>query len=71
VGSVALCGAAALRGGAIAAMNSGMAAGNKLGVKAMAFDVFGTVVDWRGSIIREGQEWGRAKGCRLSGEVRG
>ena len=31
-------------------------------VKALAFDVFGTVVDWRGSIIREGAEWGRAKG---------
>jgi 2-haloacid dehalogenase len=28
-------------------------------IKALAFDVFGTVVDWRGSIIREGQEWGR------------
>lgn len=25
-------------------------------VKAMTFDVFGTVVDWRSSIIREGQE---------------
>jgi 2-haloacid dehalogenase len=30
-------------------------------VKALTFDVFGTVVDWRGSIIREGQEWGRRK----------
>ena len=34
-------------------------------VKALAFDVFGTVVDWRGSIIREGAEWGRAKGLEL------
>jgi len=25
---------------------------NPLGVKALVFDVFGTVVDWRGSIIR-------------------
>ena len=25
------------------------------GVKALTFDVFGTVVDWRGSIIREGR----------------
>ncbi len=25
------------------------------GIKALCFDVFGTVVDWRGSIIREGQ----------------
>jgi 2-haloacid dehalogenase len=31
-------------------------------VKALAFDVFGTVVDWRGSIIREGRALGRAKG---------
>jgi 2-haloacid dehalogenase len=30
--------------------------------KAILFDVFGTVVDWRGSIIREGGEWGRARG---------
>jgi 2-haloacid dehalogenase len=31
-------------------------------VKALAFDVFGTVVDWRQSIIREGEALGRAKG---------
>ena len=24
-------------------------------VRALVFDVFGTVVDWRGSIIREGE----------------
>lgn len=27
-------------------------------VRALLFDVFGTVVDWRGSIIREGQHLG-------------
>ena len=27
-------------------------------IKALAFDVFGTVVDWRGSIIREGERLG-------------
>ena len=27
----------------------------------MVFDVFGTVVDWRGSIIREGRRLGQAK----------
>jgi len=32
---------------------------------ALTFDVFGTVVDWRGSIIREGQSLGRAKGLRV------
>ena len=31
-------------------------------VKALTFDVFGTVVDWRSSIIREGEALGRAKG---------
>ncbi|MFQ5995240.1 MAG: haloacid dehalogenase type II [Acidiferrobacterales bacterium] len=31
-------------------------------VKALTFDVFGTVVDWRSSIIREGQTFGRHKG---------
>jgi 2-haloacid dehalogenase len=35
---------------------------NPFGVKALTFDVFGTVVDWRGSIIREGAIWGREKG---------
>ena len=31
-------------------------------LKALLFDVFGTVVDWRSSITREGQALGRAKG---------
>lgn len=30
--------------------------------KALVFDVFGTVVDWRSSIIEEGARWGRQKG---------
>lgn len=30
-------------------------------VRALIFDVFGTVVDWRGSVIREGEELGRKK----------
>src|SRR5258706_2337496 len=29
-------------------------------IKALTFDVFGTVVDWRGSLIREGEAFGRA-----------
>ncbi len=32
------------------------------GVRAMTFDVFGTVVDWRSSIIAEGQALGARKG---------
>jgi 2-haloacid dehalogenase len=31
-------------------------------IKALGFDVFGTVVDWRTSIAREGRELGAAKG---------
>lgn len=31
-------------------------------IRACLFDVFGTVVDWRGSITREGAALGRAKG---------
>ena len=38
---------------------------NYSGVKALAFDVFGTVVDWRGSIIREGNQWGQTKGLQV------
>jgi 2-haloacid dehalogenase len=36
-----------------------------ISVKGLAFDVFGTVVDWRGSIIREGAEWTARKGLRV------
>jgi 2-haloacid dehalogenase len=31
-------------------------------VEALVFDVFGTVTDWRTSVIREGEALGRAKG---------
>ena len=34
-------------------------------VKALVFDVFGTVVDWRGSIIAEGRRLGRAHKLRV------
>lgn len=34
-------------------------------VKALAFDVFGTVVDWRGSIIKMGPAFGAAHGFAL------
>ena len=33
--------------------------------KALVFDTFGTVVDWRGSIIAEGAAWGKAHGVTL------
>jgi len=34
-------------------------------VHALIFDVFGTVVDWRGSIIAEGAAWDRAHGTSI------
>src|SRR6267143_6918071 len=37
-----------------------------MNVKALTFDVFGTVVDWRSSLIREGEALGRAKGLKVS-----
>src|SRR5678815_3672811 len=39
--------------------------GTAVGVKALIFDTFGTVVDWRGSIIEEGNAWGKAKGLMI------
>lgn len=38
---------------------------NMVSVKALVFDVFGTVVDWRGSIVDEGKAWGKAKGITV------
>ncbi len=35
------------------------------GVRALCFDVFGTVVDWRGSLIREFRALAAAKGIRI------
>ncbi len=34
-------------------------------VKALVFDVFGTVVDWRASVIAEGMTWGCEKGLNI------
>ena len=34
-------------------------------IKALTFDVFGTVVDWRGSVIREGEQLNAAKGLAI------
>jgi 2-haloacid dehalogenase len=38
-------------------------------VKALTFDVFGTVVDWRSGITREGEALGRAKGLSVDWET--
>lgn len=34
-------------------------------IRALAFDIFGTVVDWRGSIVREGEALSAAKGLSV------
>jgi 2-haloacid dehalogenase len=41
------------------------ARGNLASIKALVFDVFGTVVDWRGSIIQEGAAWGKARNLKI------
>ena len=64
-GSAALLLAAFARtaAGARLAPGSGQALSERVrGVRAMTFDVFGTVVDWRTSITREGEAVGREKG---------
>lgn len=33
-------------------------------IKALTFDIFGTVVDWRGTVIRELEQLGKARGFR-------
>jgi 2-haloacid dehalogenase len=35
-------------------------------VKACVFDTFGTVVDWRSSVIAEATGWGKAKGLNIN-----
>jgi len=34
-------------------------------IKVLGFDVFGTVVDWRSSVIAEGEQLGKAKGLTV------
>src|SRR4051812_31906727 len=38
----------------------------ELEVKALAFDVFGTVVDWRSSVIAEGEALGRVHNLEVN-----
>ena len=41
-------------------------AGNAEGTKALVFDVFGTVVDWHGSVAREVRNLAKEKGLRVN-----
>ena len=62
---VAIGGFAALSATTAANYASRPSPANSLGVKALVFDVFGTVVDWRGSIIKEGEQWSREKNLQI------
>lgn len=64
LGGLAAMSSAGMKDSAATGASRGTAA-NPLGVKAMVFDTFGTVVDWRGSIIREATEWGREKNLQI------
>ena len=62
-GSAGLVAAAFVRTEAFAARPARQGLSERVqGVRAMTFDVFGTVVDWRTSITREGEAVGRRKG---------
>jgi 2-haloacid dehalogenase len=60
VKSAAIGMAAAMRG-----VDRARAQDSRRAVKALVFDTFGTVVDWRGSIIGEGNAWGESKGITV------
>jgi 2-haloacid dehalogenase len=53
-----------LAGGAVAMTIPNMQ-GQAPPVKALVFDTFGTVVDWRGSIVAEGSAWAKTKGLNI------
>jgi 2-haloacid dehalogenase len=54
--AAAIASVSALSTAALSAQDCASQASPAVGsVKALTFDVFGTVVDWRSSIIREGQ----------------
>ena len=69
-GTAAMIGAEMGNGRALA---SGMAQGSRqpnpqaASVKALVFDTFGTVVDWRTSVTREVEDLGRRKGLKVDG----
>jgi 2-haloacid dehalogenase len=67
VASMTLAAAGTLTTAAASAAESSASPNAELqgSVKALVFDVFGTVVDWRGSIAREGELLGKRKGIDL------
>jgi len=61
----AAVGAAAMARQGIDGARAEDSAGAVSSVKALVFDTFGTVVDWRGSIIAEGKAWEKTKGIMV------
>jgi 2-haloacid dehalogenase len=49
----------------LAASSAGLVAAEAKSIRALTFDVFGTVTDWRSAIIRDGTELSRKKGFQL------
>jgi 2-haloacid dehalogenase len=60
---------AGLGGSALARQQNTSESPDLSGVEALTFDVFGTVVDWRTSIIREGELLGQRKGIEIDWEA--
>ena len=52
-------------GGALGLVGAPLRALDPGSVKALTFDVFGTVVDWRSSVMAEGEQLGRKKGLAV------
>ncbi len=65
VGSSIGTGLAALAAGRMEAATLGAAPEDARGVQVLVFDTFGTVVDWRSSVIAEGDQLGRSKGLKV------
>ena len=71
-GAVSTAGAALVGAGHATAFSPGQIGGRPdrrvASVKALVFDVFGTVVDWRTSVAREVEEVAKRKGLTVNGE---
>ena len=72
VGAVSTAGAALVGAGramAFSRAQSGGRPGSRVAsMKALVFDIFGTVVDWRTSVAREVEEMAKRKGLTVNGE---
>ena len=58
-------GAAAISFTGLRSLNAQKPSHSLSSIKALVFDVFGTIADWRGSIIEEGTAWGKARQLQI------